>query len=290
LAAYVSDDWLARWPAANPWWHTLGRLRQVSGPLARLAEGLLGRAGLLPDTRPAFDRYFYCSDFMRRTSRHRGTPGATHQVVPWGLDPVGAAEKPADRFDGDGPLTLLYAGQLVEHKGLAVLIEALARCPRKHVLLVAGDDRTGYAARCKRRAAELGVLPQVRFLGKNDHADTLSLLQGPGRVLVVPSVWDEPFSLVVLEGMGAGLPVLASDTGGTAEAVADGATGWLFPRGDTGRLAALVGRLDGDRGLCRRVGDQARRAVRQRFTLAGMADQLLDGMTAFGRTTAGRAA
>jgi glycosyltransferase involved in cell wall biosynthesis len=101
------------------------------------------------------------------------------------------------------------------------------------------------------------------------------MLATAGQVLVVPSVWDEPFSIGVLEGMAAGLPVVASATGGTSEALTDGVCGFLFERGSADELAGILDKLDGNRMLCRNVGSQARSLIRERFTMKVMVDQLL---------------
>jgi glycosyltransferase involved in cell wall biosynthesis len=282
--AYVSDHWVAAWPSGNPLWPALARFWQSPRKYVRLAARVAGKllryAGLVPEPLPLVDRYFYCSAFIRKISRDNSSAIAAHEVVHWGL--TGAqrlAPPPPDHFLDPRPLTLLYAGQLLEHKGLQVLIRALARCRARHPLVVIGDDQGEYAGVCKKLAAKLGVLEQIRFLGKKSHAEMLDLLGRAGHVLVVPSVWDEPFSIVVLEGMGAGLPVIASDTGGTAEAIADGDNGFLFPRGNFRDLAAVVDRLEGDRPLCRRVGARARKCVLQRFTMEGMVDQILSHLT-----------
>jgi glycosyltransferase involved in cell wall biosynthesis len=144
--------------------------------------------------------------------------------------------------------------------------------------VVIGDDQPEYAKVCRKVAQKLGVLDQVRFLGKKKSGEMLELLSRSGQVLVVPSMWDEPFSIVVLEGMGVGLPVVASNTGGTGEAIVDGETGFLFPRGNDRELAAVLDRLDADRPLCRQVGARARKLVLQRFTMEAMVDQILAGM------------
>jgi glycosyltransferase involved in cell wall biosynthesis len=282
--AYVSDNWLASWPAGNPLMQALDYYRRQPSRLVRLPARVAGRllfeVGFLPDPVPLIDRHCYCSAFIRKISRGNCAGVAAHEVIHWGLP---HAERlptlPPDHFDGEEPLTLVFAGQLLEHKGLAVLLRALWRCRRKHRLVVIGDDATDYAAGCKKLAAKLGVAEQTHFAGKKKPSEMLELLAGTGQVLVLPSVWDEPFSIVVLEGMGVGLPVIASDTGGTAEAVREGETGFLFPRGDARALAAAIDRLDADRALCRRVGARAREMVRRRFTMEGMVDQLLAGMT-----------
>ena len=226
---------------------------------------------------PQVGRYHFCSDYVARASRHHVAPGTDTDVVHWGLEGVDdrATASPAHFFTAD-PLTILYAGQIIEHKGLTVLLEALARCRRPHPLVVMGDDSTPHAIECKRLADTLGLTRRVRFAGRVRPTEMPGLLASAGHVLVVPSVWDEPFSIGVLEGMAAGLPVVASATGGTSEALTDGVSGFLFERGSADELAAILDRLDDDRMLCRRVGSRARSLIRERFTLKVMVDQLLN--------------
>ena len=92
---------------------------------------------------------------------------------------------------------------------------------------------------------------------------------------MVPSLWDEPFGLVVLEGMALGLPVVASHCGGPAEVIRHGDNGFLCARGEAAALTAVLDRLEADRELCIRVGARGRRAVRQRYTIERMVDRLL---------------
>jgi len=71
---------------------------------------------------------------------------------------------------------------------------------------------------------------------------------------IVPSVWAEPFGLVVLEAMAAGRPVIASNIGGPADIVRDEETGLLVPPGDPRALRAALARLIADPALRARLG------------------------------------
>jgi glycosyltransferase involved in cell wall biosynthesis len=283
VTVFVSDHWLAGWPAANPVWPVLSIYRQAPTRwvrlLARVAGKILTTIGLAPHPFPLIDRYLYCSDFIRQISRENSMGIAEHSVVHWGLPkPERLPPVPAGRFGQDGPLTLLYAGQILEHKGFAVLVRALSRCKQRHPVVVVGDHESEYATACKRLANRLGVLEQITFLGKKTNSDVREFLATAGHILVVPSTWDEPFSIVVLEGMGVGLPVIASKTGGTGEAIADGQSGFLVGRGDFKELAAVIDRLEEDRELCQRVGAKARQTILRRFTMEHMVDQILGNM------------
>jgi glycosyltransferase involved in cell wall biosynthesis len=79
-------------------------------------------------------------------------------------------------------------------------------------------------------------------------------------------LWSEAASLVNLEGLAAGLPVVASRVGGIPEYVEDGHTGFLFPPGDDAALADCLARLRDDPALRLRLGEQARAAAVERFS------------------------
>jgi glycosyltransferase involved in cell wall biosynthesis len=76
---------------------------------------------------------------------------------------------------------------------------------------------------------------------------------------------DEPFGMVLIEAMAAGLPVVAPARGGPLEIVVNGETGFLYPPGDTGAATEAVLRLIQDRDLAVRMGDAARRRVEECF-------------------------
>ena len=79
---------------------------------------------------------------------------------------------------------------------------------------------------------------------------------------VVPSIWPEPLALAAVEAMACGRPVVASATGGLPDAVFHGATGLLVPPGDVGALREALCTLLTNPGLCRRMGEAARRRAR----------------------------
>jgi glycosyltransferase involved in cell wall biosynthesis len=92
-------------------------------------------------------------------------------------------------------------------------------------------------------------------------------------VLVHSSTVPEPFGQVVVEGMAAGLPVVAAAAGGPLEIVRDGVDGLLYRPGDVEALAAALRRLATDEALRRRLGD-AGRANAQRFRPTVAAEQV----------------
>jgi glycogen(starch) synthase len=175
-----------------------------------------------------------------------------------------AAAPPATPWEG---ALLLYAGKLEPNKG-AGLLPAIFRELRglapaglpPFTLAVAGDG--ALRPRLERELVQLGV--RALFLDWAGHDEVLSLMARCD-LLLFPSAWGEPLSRVLLEASSLGAPILAMPTGGTPDIVADGATGALAatPRAFAARLAALLG----DPAERRRLGDAARVAARERFSV-----------------------
>ena len=121
-------------------------------------------------------------------------------------------------------------------------------------------------------AATLGIDRQVRFLGQRMDVD--QLLAG-AQVSILATNW-EGFPLSILESMRAGLPVIASSVGGIDEAVRDGETGYLVPRGDVDALRDRIGRLLAAPELRVRMGERGRAVFEEQFTLHTSVNKTLD--------------
>ena len=135
-------------------------------------------------------------------------------------------------------------------------------------LLVGRDSGTLEATR--ELVRERGIEGSVRFLGSR--TDVPDLLRASD-LFVHPSR-EEGFSNAVLEAMAAGLPVVAFDVGGNAEAVAHGETGLLAPARDSGALAAAMTELLGDAGRRRAMGEAGRRRAAESFSMDRMVAEM----------------
>jgi glycosyltransferase involved in cell wall biosynthesis len=91
-------------------------------------------------------------------------------------------------------------------------------------------------------------------------------------VVVVPSVWDEPFGRVVIEAMATGCPVVASAVGGIPEILTGRFSSMLFPRGDARNLADRIETLAGWRTLDPSLAAACVRHVAERFSLRRSVD------------------
>jgi glycosyltransferase involved in cell wall biosynthesis len=110
----------------------------------------------------------------------------------------------------------------------------------------------------------LGLGDAITLVGDaNDPASVFAALD----IVVVPSIQPEPFGCVVMEAMAAGTPVIGSRCGGIAEQIVDGVSGLLFTPGDAEGLAEALHRLLNDPQLRGRTAREARRRVRDNFSL-----------------------
>ena len=191
------------------------------------------------------------------------------EVVSLGMSPPDLAE-PLPRCDlglRNDRTYLISVGRLVRRKNLSVLLRALASVGDGAVeLIVVGDgpEREPLEA----LARTLGLSDRVHFKGYVEEVDKHRLLQAAD-VFVLPSL-HEAFGLVYLEGMHAGLPVVATRPGGQEDYLIDGETGYLVASDDVLALTAAIRQLTSDQGLRRRMGARAKE-VAQRFTVASAA-------------------
>ncbi|ADN02510.1 glycosyl transferase, group 1 family [Spirochaeta thermophila DSM 6192] len=124
----------------------------------------------------------------------------------------------------------------------------------------------------KEEAKALGIGDRVEFLG---FCEDVEGVLASSQIFVLASRW-EGFPISILEAMRAGLPVVASDVGGCREAVVEGETGYLVPRGDHMVLAERLRELILDPGKRERMGRAGRERFLAHFTFDHMMELLLD--------------
>ena len=139
------------------------------------------------------------------------------------------------------PFELAFLGRLVSDKGCGLLLDAMAGLEQHGLrprLLIVG--RGPEAATLRAQAKVLGLAERIEFAGPLS-GEALVRRLNEARILVVPSLWDEPFGIVALEGIACGLAVVGSSGGGLPEAI--GPCGVTFPNGDVAVLTARLAEL-----------------------------------------------
>lgn len=171
-------------------------------------------------------------------------------------------ERARSQFNLDKKPTLLMLGRLSEEKGHAVLLDSLKLLRHQGCLPVvmfagAGPLEEELRARCSQE----GLDKQVRFLG---YRPDLQRVLAATDLVVMPSI-SEGLPLAAIEALGAGLPVIATNTGGIPEVVIDDRTGLLVPCQDPERLSQAILRVLSDKELAQRLGREGRRFVELHF-------------------------
>lgn len=274
---YVSDNWLAA-SDTDPWLSLFGsphggRRRRA----ARSALRLLARARRLPTSIDGLDlrRAQFTSAYLRRHTAEAGKPVSGCPIIPWGVDsalfPFRSAVGPRPR--------ILFAGQVVPHKGVETAIRALASLVADpahsdvQLTIAGGSVIPDYVARMREQVVALGLDQNVRFTGMLSR-DELRRVYQEHDILVFPSIWDEPFSITVLEAMSSGLAIVATPTGGTPEILEHEVNALLFPPEDSDTCAAHIRRLLDDRALLDDLRCAGNRIVRERYRMDGMVDRI----------------
>ena len=167
---------------------------------------------------------------------------------------------------------LVFLGRLVPDKGADLLLTSVARLRAdgfKPSLTIVGDGPE--LGKLKALAHQLGVAEQVTFAGLLK-SEPLARLLNAHRVMVVPSLLEEPFGLVSLEGIACGCVVVGSRAGGLPEAI--GPAGPSFVKGDADGLAKMLRRLLTDPALREQYREAGQRHL-PRFTRKAVIDSYL---------------
>ncbi len=228
----IADDYLPR-PAVH-------LVRQLVG---RMADGVVANSTATLDTLAASAR-----------ERRR-----VHRVIPDSVEP-----SPYPHALDSSATTFGIVGRIAPWKGQDLFVRAFAAAfpnPAVERAVIVGAPLFGEEA-CERELRELitrlGLTERVQLRGfREDVWSELARID----VLVHASTIPEPFGQVVLEGMAAGLAVIAPDEGGPAEMIADGDTGRLFAARSTDALAAAMRALNADPQAREQLGSAARRSI-----------------------------
>jgi glycosyltransferase involved in cell wall biosynthesis len=166
---------------------------------------------------------------------------------------------------------LTYVGRLRIEKGVIVLLKALDVLLHKQErqdlhLNIFGDGDEVYTSELHAFVREKHLTQAVTFHGKIPQ-DELIWHYDHSDLLLVPSLWKEPFGLVVAEGMARGLPVIASNVGGPAEVITHNENGLLIEPGDEQALALAIAQLSEHPEERQRLSRAAKATVRERFTI-----------------------
>jgi glycosyltransferase involved in cell wall biosynthesis len=181
----------------------------------------------------------------------------------------------------DDAIVALTVGQIGLRKGLDVVLDAFLAITKKvpglHFVMVgerssSKAETIEYEAGLKNTAIEAGLENRVHWLGYRQDVPNLMA----NATMLVHAAHQEPLGRVLLEATVAGLPIVATDVGGTSEIVQNNVSGRLVPKGDANELAIGISELATNKQLQRQFADAAKIRAEQVFDVQRSAEALLD--------------
>ena len=154
------------------------------------------------------------------------------------------------RANKEGPLRILFLGNVIPRKGLHILLEALGKIDENDwKLSVVGsmNFNARYGRMIKQIAKDDRLDNHIEFFGSLGEEELIRILS-TSHILAVPS-YLEGYGIAYLEGMGFGLPAIGTASGGASEFITHDVNGYLVPRGNVSFLAECISRLIDDREL-----------------------------------------
>ena len=189
------------------------------------------------------------------------------RVIPFGIT---LREIKKERKIKRENIRILFAGRLIERKGVHILLESFAKVNKSFVnteLVIAGDGPL--KEKLIEITKKLGIEDKVFFKGHLT-SDELEKEYSEADIFVLPSIHDtrgdtETLGVVLIEAMEYGIPVIASDVGGIPDIVKDGYNGILVPEKDVDALANAIIRLIEDKELREKFIKNAKKYIKEKF-------------------------
>lgn len=235
------------WPAIQ---HACYR---QSRPASAAAAAMLTVHRMAGTFRKHVTTYIALSEFARGKFIQGGFPPEKVVVKPNFIEPD------PGRGPGLGNYCI-FVGRLVPEKGILTMLDAWTRFSPPLDLEIAGDgDLANEVAAAAERC------PRIRWLGRLPKAQLYDRMKN-ATALLLPSLWYEPFGLVVVEAFAMGLPVIASRIGALAALVEHGRTGFHVEPQNPSDLAAQVSQLHANSRVSRAMRIEARREFERWYT------------------------
>ena len=217
------------------------------------------------------------SRFIKEAHVRAGFKEEQLSVVHLGID-VETFRPNTSRPELGQPIRLMFAGMLWGGKGPQIAIQALAelknQIPETYFTLdIYGKGTPRFQNYLQNMAKNLGVSDIVNFFGFVSQTELAQALHAHD-IFLFTSIWDEPFSITLLQAMSSGIPVISTTVGGNPEAVEDGHTGLLVPPNNPTALARAIQQLVQDSTLRCKLGDRASAAVREKWSFKHYVDTL----------------
>lgn len=294
VAYFVSDEWLAEWKRDPGYYWSFAYRPEESWreinwkkpqhllfrPTWELVRSFTNATGLLTyEASLRLDHLQLASDYLKQALRCSENAEADSKVIHWGIDirqfPYKQVCQP--------PRRLLYVGRVVPEKGVHTVIEALGLLAQQpgyeslRLTITGGSSMTDYETRLRTRVQALGLGKNVEFTGPVSR-EKLPAIYQQHDLCIFPSVWNEPFSITLLEALSSGLAVVGTNTGGSAEILRHETNAMVFEKDDARACAQHLHRLLEQPQLFEEIRLNGRRTVEQHFRIEQMIETIEEAL------------
>jgi glycosyltransferase involved in cell wall biosynthesis len=264
---YVSGYWLTERLYRSP--------DVAMSGLKKLWYNIFGALGITRTNKIGLQYSQFVSEFVKQRTIDAGLSCEKGLVIPWGVDTKAFPFK--ERLGKH--IRLLYVGQVVPHKGITTALEALHKMMQQEGLediclkIVGGTVLPNHEKSLRDMVKQYGLENNVCFEGEF-RREQLPEIYAKNDILLFPSIWEEPFSITILEAMASGLAVVATNTGGTPEILVDNINAMLFPKEDADCCANKTIQLIKNASLFYSIVHEARNCIEGRFLMKSMVDKI----------------
>jgi len=274
---YLSDYWLSGLDMHTMYWQSPTRHKFMQLPKRILSKFALAMLAKESQSELILENVICVSAAVRDNLCEAGLPVQHARIIYGGTD-IKRFPYFRKRDYLNQSIKLLYAGQLVQHKGVHTAIEALSRLVQKRgidqiSLTLVGSGHPKYEAFLRELVKREHLQGFVTFHNPISKDEMPAFLQGFD-ILVFPSIYQEPLARIVQEAMFSVLVVVGTNTGGTKELLRHGENGLTFTPEDAEGLADQIDRLRTDPDLYDRLAQSGRKTVLEKFTLEIMVDEI----------------
>ena len=211
----------------------------------------------------SIDKFIAISDFVKKQLLKEGISEKKIAKIPNLVEIKDTKEEYSLNKKG---IIITYIGALEKIKGVSLLIKAFNEIPADATLLIVGDGS-------EKENLEKLANKKVKFLGKINYKFMPSIYQ-QSDIIVLPSLWPEPLSRVLLEALYFGKPIVATNVGGNPECVIDGKNGFLVEP----EIKEIKEKLDiplEDSSLRERMGRESKKIFQERFKAEEVIEKIL---------------
>jgi len=228
---------------------------------------------MLERTLSSFDAYITCSDFVRSVILNNSNlkENEVHTVY----NAIDVDQFKTCFKNNSNSNTILYVGRLSPEKGVECLIKSIPNIIKEYQdcsFVIIGDGPI--RRKLEKKVKELDIQKYIIFMGFISY-DRIKKYYQIADIVVVPSIWNEPFGRTLIEAMACRKPLIASRVGGIPEIIKHEETGLLVECGNSSELASAILTLLKDKEMRESMGKQGRMIVEEHYDKKVFAEKVI---------------